>query len=183
MSTKLNNFIKKYKLDFFSILKKIEKKDILNLCNLIIDVKKKKSKIMIFGNGAGASIASHFANDLTNTSGIKAMSYDNTAQITCLSNDYLFQNWIKKIISYYANNDDLVILLSASGNSKNMINAAKFCKKKKIKYFSITGFKKQNKLNLNSSNKIWINSLSYNYVEMGQLFILLSIVDFFNKKD
>lgn len=146
MSTKLNNFIKKYKLDFFSILKKIEKKDILNLCNLIIDVKKKKSKIMIFGNGAGASIASHFANDLTNTSGIKAMSYDNTAQITCLSNDYLFQNWIKKIISYYANNDDLVILLSASGNSKNMINAAKFCKKKKLNIFRLRVLK--NKINL-----------------------------------
>ena len=58
-----------------------------------------------------------------------------------------------------------------------------FAKKKKIQYFSITGFKKQNKLNLNSSNKIWINSLSYNYVEMSQLFILLSIVDFFNKNN
>tara|TARA_X000000950_G_scaffold242417_1_gene296764 strand:+ start:4468 stop:5019 length:552 start_codon:yes stop_codon:yes gene_type:complete len=183
LSKKLNNFIKKYESNFVSILKKIQKKDILNLCNQILDVKKKKSKIMIFGNGAGASIASHFANDLTNTSGIRAMSYDNTAQITCLSNDYLFQNWVKKIINFYANNNDLVILLSASGNSKNMINAAKFCKKKKINYFSITGFKKQNKLNLNSSNKIWINSLSYNYVEMSQLFILLSIVDFFNKNN
>ncbi len=182
MSIKLNDFIKKYKSDFVSVLKKIQKKDISNLCNKIYDVKNHKSKIMIFGNGAGASIASHFANDLTNTSGIKAMSYDNTAQITCLSNDYLFQNWVKKTISYYANNNDLVILLSASGNSKNMINAAKFCKKNKINYFSITGFKKQNKLNLNSANKIWINSLSYNYVEMTQLFILLSIVDFFNKK-
>ena len=131
MSKKLNNFIKKYESNFVSILKKIQKKDILNLCNQILDVKKKKSKIMIFGNGAGASIASHFANDLTNTSGIRAMSYDNTAQITCLSNDYLFQNWVKKIINFYANNNDLVILLSASGNSKNMINAAKFCKKKK----------------------------------------------------
>ena len=182
MSIKLNNFIKKYKSNFVSILKKIEKKDILNLCNQISDVKKRKSKIMIFGNGAGASIASHFANDLTNTSGIRAMSYDNTAQITCLSNDYLFQNWIKKIIEYYANKNDLVILLSASGKSKNMINAAKFCKKKQINHFSITGFKKQNKLNLHSINKIWINSLSYNYVEMSQLFVLLSIVDFFNKK-
>ena len=101
---------------------------------------------MIFGNGAGASIASHFANDLTNTSGIRAMSYDNTAQITCLSNDYLFQNWVKKIINYYANNNDLVILLSASGNSKNMINAAKFCKKKRFNIFQLRVLK--NKINL-----------------------------------
>ena len=101
----LNNFIKKYKTNFVSILKKIEKKDISNLCDQILNVKKAKSKIMIFGNGAGASIASHFANDLTNTSGIRAMSYDNTAQITCFSNDYLFQNWIKKTIDSYVNKD------------------------------------------------------------------------------
>ena len=178
----LNNFIKKYKTNFVSVLKKIEKKDISNLYNQILKVKKTKSKIMIFGNGAGASIASHFANDLTNTSGIRAMSYDNTAQITCFSNDYLFQNWIKKTIDSYVNKGDLVILLSASGNSQNMINAAKFCTREKINFFSITGFKKNNKLNLKSKNKIWINSLSYNFVEMSQLFVLLSIVDFLNKK-
>ena len=62
-----------------------------------------------------------------------------------------------------------------------MINAARFCKTKKINYFSITGFKKNNKLNKNSTNKIWINSMVYNFVEMGQLFILLTVVDFFSK--
>ena len=177
----LDNFIKKHKTKFISILKEIEKKGILKLLNQINVVKKKKSKVMIFGNGAGASIASHFANDLTNASRIKAMSYDNTAQITCLSNDYQFKHWIKKTIEFYANKNDLVILLSASGNSQNMINAARFCKTKKINYFSITGFKKNNKLNKNSTNKIWINSMVYNFVEMGQLFILLTVVDFFSK--
>ena len=176
-----DNFIKKHKIKFISILKKIEKKSILKLCNQIKVVKKKDSKVMIFGNGAGASIASHFANDLTNASRIRAMSYDNTSQITCLSNDYQFKNWIQKTIEFYANKNDLIILLSASGNSQNMINAARYCKAKKINYFSITGFKRDNKLNKNSFNKIWINSMVYNFVEMGQLFILLTVVDFFSQ--
>ena len=58
-----------------------------------------------------------------------------------------------------------------------MINAAKYCKEKKIDFFSITGFKKGNRLNKISKNFYWIDSNSYNYVESTQLLILLSIVD------
>ena len=63
-----------------------------------------------------------------------------------------------------------------------MINASKFCKKKKLNFFSLTGFKKNNPLNKNSKNYIWVNSSSYNEVELAQLFILLSIVDNLNRK-
>ena len=78
--------------------------------------------------------------------------------------------------------EDLVILLSASGNSKNMINAAKFLNKKKISFYSITGFNKKNKLNLLSKKKIWINSNSYNHIEVIQNMILLASIDLANKK-
>ena len=65
----------------------------------------------------------------------KVYSYDNSAQITCLSNDYKYSNWIKKIIDYYVDKNDLVILISASGESQNMINAARFCVKKNLSLF------------------------------------------------
>ena len=141
---------------------------------------KKNNKILIFGNGAGAAIASHFSNDLSNTMKIKTLSFDNSAHITCFSNDYGYENWVKKTIDIFSNNTDLIILLSASGNSKNMINAAKYCKKKNIEFYSITGFKRNNQLNKNSKNYIWINSSSYNQIELTQQFILLSIIDKLN---
>ncbi len=137
----------------------------------------RNNRILVFGNGAGAAIASHFANDLSNTSKIKTYSFDNSAHLTCFANDYGFENWVKKTIEIFANKNDLIILLSASGNSKNMIKAAEYCKIKRLNFFSITGFLETNKLNKISKNFIWIDSKSYNKVELSQLFVLLSIID------
>jgi D-sedoheptulose 7-phosphate isomerase len=175
------NYINSYSKNFLRTLTDI---NINQFYNLYLNIKsiKKKNKILIFGNGAGASIASHFANDLSNVANIKTLSFDNSAHITCFANDYGFDNWVKKTIEIFTNKNDFIIFLSASGNSKNMSIAAKYCKVKKIKFFSLTGFQKNNKLNAISKNHIWINSTSYNYVELGQLLILLSIVDILHKK-
>ena len=62
----------------------------------------------------------------------KILSFDNSAHITCFSNDYGFDKWIVETIKNCADKNDLVILLSASGNSQNMINAAKFLNKKRL---------------------------------------------------
>ena len=162
------------------ILSKIDLNKIKKLEKLIN--KYRNNKILIFGNGAGASIASHFANDLSNTAKIKTFSFDNSAHLTCFANDYGYENWVRKTIEIYADRNDLVILLSASGRSKNMINAAKYCKIKNINFFSITGFIKDNLLNKISKNFIWIDSKSYNQVELSQLFVLLSVIDKINLK-
>tara|TARA_B110001452_G_scaffold122498_1_gene101598 strand:- start:990 stop:1535 length:546 start_codon:yes stop_codon:yes gene_type:complete len=171
-----NNFFGEYFIKYSKLVDGLDHKKIDYLYNKINKLKK-DNKVMIFGNGAGASIASHVASDLTNAAKVKSLSFDNTAQLSCYANDYKFENWVKKTIESYSFKNDLVILLSASGNSKNMLNAARYCIKNKINYFSITGFKKNNKLNKISKNFYWIDSNSYNYVESIQLLILLSIVD------
>jgi len=179
--TKKSFSLKNYFKNYTKLVNQIDIKKINHFFNLVKSLKK-KNKVLIFGNGAGAAIASHVASDLTNSSKIRALSFDNSAQITCFANDYKFENWIKKTLNYHYDKGDLVILLSASGNSKNMVNAARYCRKKKINFFSITGFNKKNKLNKESKNFYWINSKSYNYVESIQLLILLSIVDRFGHR-
>jgi D-sedoheptulose 7-phosphate isomerase len=169
-------FFKIHSEKFRKIISGLDFKKI-QVFNKIIKSKKKKNKIHIFGNGAGASIASHFANDLTNNSNYRVYSYDSSAQITCLSNDYKYSNWVKKIIDHYVDKKDLVILISASGEPRNMIEAARFCKKKKFDFVSLTGFNKKNSLNNLTKNFCWINSNSCNYVELAQPYVLLSIVD------
>jgi phosphoheptose isomerase len=67
--------------------------------------------------------------------------------------------------------------LSVSGKSKNMVNAIEHCNKKKINYFSLTGHKKNNLMNKTSKNFLWVNSMSYNAVEILHSIILLNIVD------
>ena len=80
--------------------------------------------------------------DLTKNAKIKSMSFNDANLITCFANDYGYENWLKAAIKYYVKANDLVVLLSVSGKSKNLINAANFCKKKKIKFITITGAKK-----------------------------------------
>ena len=100
------------------ILKNLNLENIDKLYEIIKNVKKNKSKIMIFGNGAGASIASHFANDLSKNTKIKCISYDSSTHLTCYANDYGYENWVKETIKIFYEMKDLIILISASGNSK-----------------------------------------------------------------
>ena len=89
----------------------------------------------------------------------------------------VMKNWMQKYLEYNVNNKDLIIFLSASGESKNILKAANFAKREKINFFSLTGFKKNNSLNNISKNKIWINSSSYNKVEIVHFTLLAIIVD------
>jgi D-sedoheptulose 7-phosphate isomerase len=171
----------KYFLDYIEknnkILQQIDLKNLNKLFKEIKKIKLRRKKILVFGNGAGASIASHFANDLSKNTKIKCMSFDSSTHLTCYANDYGYENWVKETIKIYYDKNDLIILISASGNSNNMIEAAKFCNSKKISFFSLTGFNKKNKLKKSSKNDLWVNSSSYNQVEISQLIILLSIID------
>ena len=171
------NFFKSYFKNIADLLNKLDIENIEKLESIITNVKKKKAKILIFGNGANMSLSSHFATDMTKNAKIKTNSFGDANLITCFSNDYGFDNWIKKTIKYYAIKKDLVILLSASGKSKNILNAAKFCKKNKINCVSIHGFDKQSILSKVCKVNIWINSKSYNLIEVVQTSILLALVD------
>ena len=172
-----NEFFNNYFNNLKNLIGTIQIKELEKYFKLFTKVKKNKSKIMIFGNGAGASIASHVATDFTKNAKVPAMSFDSSTYLTCLSNDYGYDKIIIKAIDHFYKKNDLIILLSASGNSANMINAARYCNKKSIQYLSISGFSNKNQLNKISKNKIWINSISWNLVEISQLSILLSYVD------
>jgi D-sedoheptulose 7-phosphate isomerase len=121
-------------------------------------------KKLLFRNSDSSSNYAHIVTDLVKVNKIKALSFNDYNLITCIANDYGFENWIKQTIKNFCSKDDFVILISLSGNSKNMLNAAKYCLKHKIKFTSLTGFKK-NPLSKFGRDNIWINSKSYNYVE------------------
>ena len=174
---------KKYKVKIQNLLKNLDTKQINEFCKVILNTSKNKKNIFIFGNGGSASTANHFANDMTKNAKIKTFSFSNDNLITCYSNDYGYSNWVKKVIQHYAKSGDLAIFLSVSGNSENVVKGVKFCKSQKILTYSLTGPKKKNKLNILSDYKIWINSLSYNHVEIMHHIILLMSVDILIGKD
>jgi D-sedoheptulose 7-phosphate isomerase len=169
--------LKSYLNEIEFLIQSIDINKILLLKKKILFNNKKKGRIFIFGNGGSISTANHFAVDMTKNAKIETISLSDNNLITCFSNDYGFEYWIKNALKYYVKKNDLVILLSVSGNSKNIINAAKYCNLKKINFFSLTGHKKNNLLNKISNKSLWVNSMSYNIVEIIHSIILFNIVD------
>lgn len=174
------DFVKKYLKDFSSLITPTD--EIIEKISLIkktlLDVKKNNSKVMIFGNGGSAAIASHVSVDLTKNAGIRAVNYNEADLITCFSNDYGYEKWVEKAISFYADEGDSLILISAGGNSPNMINGAKEARKKKInKIITLTGNSNDNNLRKLGDINFWVDSKAYNHIENVHQILLLSLVD------
>ena len=91
---------------------------------LFEETNKNKNKILIFGNGGSAAMASHCAVDLTKNANIRSLTLNEYDLITCFANDFGFENWVSQAIKFYADIGDIIVLISSSGKSINMVNAA-----------------------------------------------------------
>ena len=174
------NFINKYLEDFSSLIKPNDDivTKIISVRDVMVSVQKNKNKIMIFGNGGSAAIASHVSVDLTKNANIRCTNYNEADLITCFANDYGYERWIEKAVDFYADQNDVLILISSSGKSKNMINACKSARNKKIsKIITFTGHDKDNPLSKLGDINFWIDSKAYNFVENTHQIWLLTICD------
>ena len=89
-----------YKKKIISLINEIDPKKINELTKLILQKKKQKKKIFIFGNGGSASTANHFAVDMTKNAKVNVDSFSNDDLITCIANDYGYENRIANVIRY-----------------------------------------------------------------------------------
>ena len=176
-----NSYLKKYLSVQENLIRNIKVNSIVSIYKSLAKTSK-KNKAFVFGNGGSAAVASHFALDLTNNSHIKCLTFSDMSMMTCLSNDYGYENFISKYLDMYGDKGDILILISSSGNSKNVVNAYKKAHKLKFRdIFTFTGFNKNSSLSRISKNNIWIDSKNYNQVENLHQICLLSIVDLFKK--
>ena len=176
------SFFSHYTDSISELLKNVDTNLINASVNLIDNTKKNKNKIYIVGNGGSSSIASHVSVDFTKVAKINCSTFNNANLITCFANDYKYENWVVEAIKAYSLEQDLFILISSSGTSKNIVNAAQYCKQKKINLITLSGFKKNNPLSQSGNINFHVESEEYNFIEMTHHIILLSIVDIFTKK-
>jgi D-sedoheptulose 7-phosphate isomerase len=179
---KLDLFVNNYSNEFLNLLKidKTTKLKIVKLFQLIMNIKKNKKKIIVAGNGGSAAIASHFSVDMTKNGGVRCINFNESDLLTCFSNDYGYENWLKQALKFYLDKGDLVILISASGNSKNIVNAAKFTKIKKNKLVTLTGLNGKNLVNKLGNINFAVNSKNYNLIENVHQYLLLLVIDLVN---
>lgn len=144
----IENFSKRYLERLNLIFKKINLKELSKLEREFLDLRAEKSTLFVFGNGGGAATAMTMANDLgfdvlkkTNKKAFKIFSLnDNSSVVTAIANDTNYNEIFINQLKIHFSNKDKILIFSASGNSENLVKAAKWVKKKKGKVISILGF-------------------------------------------
>ena len=166
------NLVKKNILTHLSILQS-EQNNIVKISNMfaktLIDKIKKGGKILIAGNGGSAADAQHLATELIvrlkkNRKSIPALALTtDTSALTAIGNDFSFDKIFSRQLEGIANKKDIFIGISTSGNSKNIIEAFKFCKKNKIYSLGILG-------NSGGKSKKYLNShYSVNFTDASRV--------------
>ena len=175
-----HKFLTEYFGDCINFLSNVNvNKQIIDAKEIILETKRLGGKVMFAGNGASASIANHASLDFTKQGKVRSVNFNESAFITAFANDFGYENWLQKSVEVYGDKGDTLVLISCSGTSPNVVNAAKFAKReKKInKIITFTGNDKNNKLLKLGDINFWVDSKAYNHIENVHQILLLSLVD------
>lgn len=139
-------------------------------------------KLLFIGNGGSASIASHMAADFLKNGGISALAFNDSSLLTCISNDCGYEYVFEKPIEAFAKPGDILVAISSSGKSRNILRGIKAAKKKGSSIITLSGFKESNPLKKLGDINFYIPSLSYGIVETAHLLICHCLADVIIKK-
>ena len=145
-------------------------------------LKDASGSLYIIGNGGSAGVASHASTDFFNVAKIKTFTLHESSLLTCMTNDFGYENAFARMLDQVINKNDLLIAISSSGNSINIRNAVDIAKKHHANIITLSGFSEDNPLRRMGNINIWLNSYDYGFVEIGHQFLLHNIADRFNPK-
>lgn len=148
----------------------------------LAQLKKSQKNLYIVGNGGSASVAAHAVTDFFNVAKIRATTLHESSLLTCMANDFGYENAVARMLGQLLNSGDMVIAISSSGNSLNMRNAATVASQSGAYVVTLTGFSADNPLRQLGHTNIWLDSGDYGFVEIGHQFMLHNIADRFNEK-
>ncbi|MBM4135006.1 MAG: SIS domain-containing protein [Nitrospira sp.] len=134
-------------------------------------------KVIFIGNGGSAAIASHQAVDYWKNGGIRAIAFNDSSLLTCISNDYGHPHVFEKPVEMFADEGDVLIAISSSGRSENILRAVKAGQAKGCDLITLSGFKPDNPLRPLGRVNFYAASTSYGHVEITHLALCHCIVD------
>ena len=171
----MNIKAEEYLNQFKKTLESLDLEDLNSIIDSLLKAYREDKQVFIMGNGGSAVLASHFACDLSkgtlnNVYNDKEKRFkiisltDNVALMTAYSNDLGYEHVFSQQLKNLLNEDDIVIGISSSGNSSNIINAINLAKKNKAVTIGFMGFD-GGKLKDIVDLKIWVNKNNYGMVE------------------
>lgn len=175
-------FIDNYIIELKHCLDALDRDKIGQAIDLLMEAYKKNKKIFILGNGGSAANASHMAADLGKGTLLRIYDEDekrfrvlsltdNTAYLTALANDLSYEDVFVQQLRNLLDKGDILIVLSGSGNSPNLIKAVKYARKVGSKSIGFLGFKSGGKLGSMVDLPVLVDSNSYGHSEDIQLIL------------
>lgn len=134
-------------------------------------------KIIVIGNGGSAAIASHTAVDLWKNGGVRAVAFNDSSLLTCISNDLGYENVFSAPLDMFADKGDLLVAISSSGKSVNILKAAKAAADRGCTVVTMSGFGPDNPLRKAGELNFYVPSNGYGFVETAHAILCHCIVD------
>lgn len=133
-----------------------------------------RGRVYLCGNGGSAAVASHIANDLVKR-GKAAYALVEPAILSCIANDDGWERVYATQIDVHARPGDIVVTISSSGKSLNIINAAYAAREAGCELVTLSGFEAMNPLRQLGEHNYYVPSFNYGIVECAHLAILHSL--------
>lgn len=142
------------------------KRQLNEVVSLLKQTKESHSTIYLVGNGGSSAIAEHMAIDLTKNAGLRALTVSGSSMLTTFSNDYGYERVYQKAIESFGRKDDILVAISSSGTSNNILNACEEARARQMKIITFSGFDKDNPLRRKGDFNFWVDSRAFGYVEL-----------------
>jgi len=150
-----------------------------SIMRVLSQARESRASVFVIGNGGSASIASHAVNDFVNVAMLRAFTLHDSALLTCMANDYGFENAYARMLGKMAKPGDVLIGISSSGRSKNIRNAAAQVADIGGTVITLSGFDAANPLRTLGDINVWLDSSDYGMVEVGHQFVMHNLSDRF----
>ncbi len=135
------------------------------------------NKVMFVGNGGSAGIAGHMAIDFSKNGGVRALTFNDASSLTCLGNDLGYEQVFAKQVEMLGVEGDVLVAISSSGESKNILNAVEVACRRKCFVVTLSGFSKDNALRRMGDVNFYVDARAYGFVETSHQTILHAILD------
>ncbi len=145
--------------------------------------KQEKSQIFFIGNGGSSAIASHMTADFMKNGGMRTYSLYDNAVTTCMGNDYGYAYVFSRPLAFLGQENDLLVAISSSGSSQNIVNAIHVAKTKKMEVITFTGFLPDNPSKQMGDINVYVPSEKYGVVESIHNLMLQQTVDLIMERD
>jgi len=145
--------------------------------DLLSSLRHQQGSVLIIGNGGSAAVAAHIQNDLVNKGRVRAQVLHEPSLMSCMSNDYGYDQAFSRLVGHYARPGDVLIAISSSGQSPNILAAVDSAHQAGASVITLSGFTADNRLRRQGRINFWSPSAAYGEVEISHLFLLHALAD------